>query len=422
MRTSQTLQLEISETRSQLSEVTERLNSAAADGGEPAADDVAGADKLTRQVRTLEVRWRASVLKEEAEDRDAAAGDPSTVRRAFTELEGRCSVTSFMSEAVTGKDATGADAEFRAEVLGDAAAPGFMPLRLLFTEERPETRAVTPVADAATGLGSQADILGRVFTRSVAAGLGVAMPSVPMGTRTYPVMTGGTTVAMKAKSAEQAAIAGSFTGLSLEPVRLTGSYEFRVEDLQLLRGLEDALRRDLRALLSDQMDNQVINGDGAAPNVAGFFNELPAPTAAAARATWALYQKAFTDGVDGVNAYSIGDIRAVIGGATYQDMETKYRANNTEETAFATVSARSGGVRVSSRIPAVAANDQKAVFAKSSYPGTNAVAPIWEAVQMIRDPYTLAQKGEVRITMLMLWNFKIIREAGWYLHEWTVSA
>lgn len=424
MRTSQELTITLSEQRSERDAITERINNQIASGEEVRSDDQDALDKITSDIRLLETRFRAAMQKEDEEDRAAAAGDPDTKRRDFEELEGRCSVTAFLGEVATNRNLSGPEAEFRDEMLGDQVEPGMMPLRLLEdrSEDRTEDRAVTPVAAAAKGLGSQADIMPRVFTRSVAAELGVAMPSVPMGTRTYPVLTAGTTVSMQSPSGDQAAVAGTFAGNTLSPVRLTGAYEFRVEDLQLLRGLEEALRRDLRMALTDQMDHQVINGNGSAPNVNGFISELPAPTDAAARASWDIFLTSFVSGVDGINSYSIADIAAVIGKDTYGRMEAVYRADETDITAFAHLSNRARGIRVSSRIPAKAAKDQMGIFAKTAYPGTNAVAPIWEAVQLIRDPYTLATKGEVRITMLMLWNFKIIREAGWYLYDFQIDA
>lgn len=429
MRTSQTLTLEISEKRGELSTVTEKLNQVAADGGEPNADDVSKADTLTREIRSLEVRYRAAIIKEDEEDRAAGEGDPNAEPAKLRELEARCSVTAFLAEAVSDKDVKGAEAEFRSEVLGEAAAaPGFMPIRLLDTpsehrsrEARDEHRAVTPVAGEATGLGSQADILPRIFTRTVANRLGVSMPSVPMGTRTWPVMLSGTTASMQEPSGEQDAVAGSFGGFELSPLRLTGSYEFRVEDLQLLRGLEEALRRDLRMVIADQMDHQVINGSGRAPAVKSFLSGVAntgiadPPDPAATVLTFAEFYKAFTDGVDGFYSTMLSDIRAVIGALTYGTAETLYRSADSENTAYQVLSRLTGGMSVSSRMPHAVANKvQDAIFARAGFPGTTAVAPVWEAVQLIRDPYTLAQKGEVRITMLMLWNFQVIRGEAFY--------
>ena len=426
MRKSQEFTIKLSEARERLNKAIERRNRVPA-GEQPGDDLISEIDAATKAIGPIEVELRAAITTEAAEDEKAGRETPDAEKRELADLEGRCSVTAFMAEAVTDKTVAGLEAEYRQAVFGEGAERGFMPVRLLGDTilrdpERDEHRAVTPVAASATGLGSQAEILGRVFERSIPSILGVAMPSVPMGSRTYPVLTSGTSVSMQDPSGEQAATAGSFEGHELSPTRLTGAYEFRIEDLQLLRGLEDALRRDLRAAIQDQMDNQIVNGDGAAPNVNGFLAELPAAANEGKRATFASYQTAFTGQVDGINSYDISDLRGVISQTTYVDMESMYRADNTEHTAISELRRRGVGLRVSNRMPATASKNDTIIIARTGYPGMNAVAPIWEGVQMIRDPYTLAQKGEVRITMLMLWNFQIIREAGWALVKRQVAA
>ena len=121
--------------------------------------------------------------------------------------------------------------------------------------------------------------------------------------------------------------AGAFTGFSLDPIRLTARYLFRVEDTYRLRNFESILRRDLAAVMSDQMDNQVINGDGVAPNVNGFLNELtgtrplqvrPArsPLGLASSLGWLMVS----------NAYTMSDVRAVIGSDSYGNGETLYKS------------------------------------------------------------------------------------------------
>ena len=74
---------------------------------------------------------------------------------------------------------------------------------------------------------------------------------------------------------------------------------------------------------------------------------------------------------------------------------------------------------VSSRIPASSSNIQTNIMALTSYPGRNAVAPIWRGLELIRDPYSNAGKGQVRLTAIAFWSFKVLREAGWNL--WKVK-
>ena len=168
----------------------------------------------------------------------------------------------------------------------------FLRIDLLLNPDESETRAqtqsqteyradtVTPVDSPALADGSQASVLERIFTRAVAAKAGVSMPSVPVGAAVYPIMTSGTAASMAADGTEADAAAGAFTGHTLEPTRLTAAYLFNARQTLQLRNFEAILRRDLAAVMSDAMDDQIINGNGTAPNVSGFLHELTAPTAA----------------------------------------------------------------------------------------------------------------------------------------------
>ena len=172
------------------------------------------------------------------------------------------------------------------------------------------------------------------------------------------------------------------------------------------------------------MDDQVINGDGSAPNVSGFMTELPAITTAATVTTWNEHLASFTGLVDGINAYGLEDLKSVISPQSFAYLEGLFRTGATDNgpraSACQYVKALTGGQMVSSRMPHDA-NISTGVVALTSYPGRNAVAPIWRGVETIRDPYSGAASGEVAVTMLMLWNFKILREAGWSLFTTRVA-
>ena len=217
---------------------------------------------------------------------------------------------------------------------------------------------------------------------------------------------------MLAKDGAKDAEAAAFTGQTLSPVRLTARYLFRVEDMAVFPGLEDVLRRDLRRQMSDEMDNQIVNGDGTAPNVSGLLAELSDPTAPTAVVTYDSYVSTWAGLVDGETAFGLSDIAGVIGATTFAKVASTFR-NGANVSADAYVRQQTAGIRVSSRIPAAASNVQQAIASRNSYPGSNAVAPIWRAFDLIRDNVTNAAKGQIAITALALWNFKVLREAAW---------
>ena len=175
--------------------------------------------------------------------------------------------------------------------------------------------------------------------------------------------------------------------------------------------------------MSDAMDNQIVNGDGAGANVPGFFNELAAPAAEAAATTWSEMLGKYTGLVDGLNAYGMGDVRTVIGKETFGYAETLFRTgaqdNGPRASAGDYVRSKIGGYSVTSRIAAPATNaaGQINIAALTSYPGRNAVAPIWRSFEVIRDNISQAGKGQIVLTALALWNFKVLRESGFSLYR-----
>ena len=42
----------------------------------------------------------------------------------------------------------------------------------------------------------------------------------------------------------------------------------------------------------------------------------------------------------------------------------------------------------------------------------NAVAPVWEGLRLIRDEVTQAAAGQIQVTAVALYNFKVLRPEG----------
>lgn len=431
MTDSQRLSVQLSEARSTLNECIEKRNKLP-EGTDPAAADVQAMDDASKQVRELEVRYRAAVTKEGGETDEKPEAEQRTVdgeERERRRLLADSSVVPFLRQAVEGVKVEGREAELRKAILGDEADETFMPIDLLLPTREVRVDAVSAVAASAEGANQQ-PILSRVFTRSIAARLGVAMPSVAVGDAVYPVMTAGTTAAMVADGSGHDAAAAAVSGFNLEPIRITGAYLYNERQTLQLRGFEDLLRRDLSAVLADQMDNQVVNGDGNAPNVNGFLNELPDPTDPTAIETYLTHVSRFAGLVDGINSYMLSDIRAVVSKGALANMYSLYRGNTSDYPVADFLSERLGGLTVSSRLPETAGGGNAAaqekrrpgIAALTAYPGRNAVMPVWRGVRFIADPYTKASEGQVRLTALAFFNFKILREAGWSKLTFQVAA
>ena len=418
-----------------ISEVRQRLNDIGAKEA-PTDEERSEADKLAKEYDTLEVRFRALVVGDAKGDDGAAGGkgddgaaggkgdDGAAADKAakdLAKLKGKVELRNYLQAAMDSRELAGAEAELNKHLgLLDTAGVQVPWEALAPPELRAERRSgVEERVDAVTSVGSTANlptenmapILGRVFQRSVAAFLGVMMPAVGVGQRNYPVMTAGATAEMKAAGAAVDADAATYTVTVIEPSRLTARYVFRVEDLAVVAGLEASLRSDLAMAMSDQLDVQILSGDGTAPNLGGLFDDdgLTAPAEPTAEADVNAYIDLATGQVDGINAYGTEDVRFLIGPQTLRHAAKKF-ITGTDTTAYDKLRQLSGGVRVSARVPAVASKKQELLATRMN--GV-AVAPMWPALTLVRDIYSGAAKGEVALTAIALYGFKVVRDNGY---------
>ena len=257
-----------------------------------------------------------------------------------------------------------------------------------FPVELLETRAVTP-APTDVG-GNQATIVPGIFPRSVAAFLGVNMPTVAVGEAVYPVLTTNATAHVPAENDAAAETTGAFSADVLSPSRIQAAFFYSREDRARFSGMDSALRENLSAALSDKLDQQVINGPNGFLGSGSVLADVNNPTTEAAFADYRnlVYSNSV---LDGLYAYQAADVRLCLGRHTYNHAAKEYRANNADDSAIDSLIRISGGVRISRHIPDPATNDQALIISKA--PALmNAVAPIWQGVTLIPDEVTKASQ------------------------------
>ena len=262
--------------------------------------------------------------------------------------------------------------------------------------------------------------LDRLFAGTAAERVGVTMESVGAGVASFPVTTAGAGAAQRGRT-EAAADAAWTVGVSeLKPTRNAVRLVFSVEDAARIPGLESALTRDLRMAMTEGIDRTIFLGDGGA-------NENPADivglnTAAITEVTVTQANKilgpgtleAFTGLVDGVHAMGMGDLRVVSTVGAWRLWESTVinsAADNMTLAAFL----RQAGLTWTSRgqiETATAADDFGAFVGRARGIEGAGVAAVWEAGELIRDPYTGAAKGEVSLTLSYLWAFGLPRPAN----------
>ena len=283
-------------------------------------------DAIEKGTPDLERQTRAAVVALEDEEKEAetrAVNEPDAEQRERIELRSKAQLTAYFLNAARGRMADGPEAELQAA----AGISGHgIPLELwdVPTERRSaegerETRAITQ-APGTVGINLD-PIRPAVFANSIAPRLGIEMPRVASGTYASGTITTSQTAAAYAKQGPAVGNAGAITVATATPKRVSARLELTLEDIAAVgqANFESILRENLSLALSDQLDNQAINGNGTAPNLAGIFNGLTDPTAApSAVATFDDFVAAFAGGVDGLWANTVKEVAIVGGVETYR--------------------------------------------------------------------------------------------------------
>ena len=389
MLTSQRLQLELSEKRKAINEMTAQEEY-----------EIDRLDALNKEYLNTETRYQAAIISEAADAEKTATEDLDSEGKEIRRLEAGVQTHKYFEAALNDNPLTGREAELES-ALGIQGIGVQLPwLALLSPKDRELSYAATEAPD---GVDVNANtILSRIFANGAGAHMGVRYPAVPVGASNYPVLSNGVAPTTVAPDGDADQTAATLTGNNLDPLRLTAEYLIRHEDLAKYRFMEEALRADLQGALTEAADKQIVVGNassGDAQYIAGLQDALTAPGDPTNVATFADYASARAQQVDGRYARGQEDVRVLCGPATYQHAAGIYQSGSG-------VSALAGfAPMVSPHIPAAASDIQLAFVAKAD---GRAVAPMWPSIALIRDSVGGSAKGQVRITAIALWNFKVL--------------
>ena len=357
-------------------------------------------------IGATELELRAALQAEpEPVETESATVDPEIRERL--ELRSKARLVDYFRAAVTGRQVTGAAAE-----LQQAAGVDGIPLELWDVPDargQVETRDVTPAPGT---VGVNLDTLRpAVFAPSIADKLGIEMPMVGSGTYATGTITTSTTAGAVAKGDPVPETPGAFTVSTTTPKRVGASLELAVEDIAAVgqSNFEGVLRENVSLALSDELDDQAINGTGTGDNLTGLFARLGDPTApGAGAASFDAFIGTFAGGVDGLWATRMRDVAIVVGVETYRLSAQEFRGANTFISLADYAAKMTGGWWTNKRMPAPASNVQQAILyrkgrAMNGATGgmRTAVCPHWGYLS-IDDIYTGARAGKRRFVVSVL--------------------
>ena len=376
-------------------------------------------DTIEKGTADLERQLRAAAVAADTEDRssviDAATGAEAEDRDRL-ELRSRASIGRFLLGA--GGRQSGAEAELQQELGLNAQQ---IPLEMWQPAETRaegalEKRVITP---APSTVGVNLDALRPyVFAPSVVDKLMIEMPMVESGTfATGTISTAATADAVPkggtGTTGDVPETAAAWTTETTTPHRVGASLLLAAEDVAAVGvgNFESILRQHISLVLSDELDDQLLNGDGQNDDLTGIFERLTNPsTPAATVASFDDYVAAFAGGVDGLWASMMSQVSIVAGVDTYRLSAQTFRdiaAADLGSISFADYAmAHTAGWWTNRRMPATAANVQQAILCRKGHsmmpdPMRLAVAPTWGYLS-VDDIYSGARKGQRRYVLSVL--------------------
>ena len=258
----------------------------------PNEDEVRSLEGLDLEFRTNETRYRAALIAEDTERRQAGA-DLET--RTGTEWETMVAGFELRQVALAldeGRALSGRTAEVVQELRSQGGFRGMpVPWQAL------ERRAGETIASGTPNPLQTRPIIDRIFPDSVAARMGAQMISIPSGLTEWPVTTSAVTAGWQAT--ETGNVSGptiyATTDKAMAPNSTLG-IQMRITRKTLMQSgsaLEEAIRRDMNGAVQIALDKAVFLGAGASgeplgviPGVATYGITSTAIGAVAARSVF----------------------------------------------------------------------------------------------------------------------------------------
>jgi HK97 family phage major capsid protein len=414
MLTSKKLELRRSEIRQNLAEL--------ANIETPSADEVRKMGDLDTEYRAKEIQFRAALVSEDEERKEAGAELETRSDKEWSDMMSGFEMRQVALFLDEGRNLDGRTQEIVSELRSAGGYRGIpvpwdaLEVRNTVSSGTPDPIQTRPIID-------------RLFPDSVAARMGAQMINIASGEAEWPVTTSSVSAGWAASEG------GNVTGPTqyvttdrpMAPDHTMG-IQMRISRKAMKQSgaaLEQAVRRDMNGAMSQEMDRAIFMGTGADGQPLGLVTGASTYGIAETDVT---DEPTYQNFLDEVVAFMVanaitspGQIRALMRPELFGKLEgTLNTVTQTTEyfrlafllagrgatgTFPENINVTSNGLPVPTGTPAATSM----VLSTS----TGGVAPVfvgtWGAVDLIRDPYTDAQSGGLRITALATMDQTVAR-------------
>ncbi|UOM34861.1 phage major capsid protein [Acuticoccus sp. I52.16.1] len=359
-------------------------------------------ETLDTEYRNNEVRYRAALVSEDTERREAGAELETREGRQFADLVGAFEVRQVVAALDHGHQISGQTAEVIQEMRAQGAYTG-MPIPLEALEVRNTVSGDLVEPKQTRG------IFDRLFPTSVASRLGVSSVNIDHGTVEYPIATQGAVAGWAASEGADVTGPTAFqtTEATLSPDHTLGARMAvsRKSLKQVGGGLETAIRRDMAAAIGAELDRAILVGSGASGQPTGIV------TAALNTGTWADYWSTVkAEIVEFMDANAISDpgqVRMAMTPAMWSALDDAVWDAGSGITEWDRLARHIGAGNIARATQLTAGTAVLTVTAGGLAP---AYLGMWGGVDLIRDPYSDAASGGLRLTGLLTVDLAVPRQ------------
>jgi HK97 family phage major capsid protein len=405
--------LESTKIQRRQSEIRQELSELASTE-QPSDDQVQRMNTLDSEYRANESRYRAALVAEDTERRQARDDLETRHGSEWDDLVSRFEVRQAVAHLDEGRQIDGATAEVVQEL---RSAGGYRGVPIPYAAL--EMRAGETTAGSIPDPVSTRPIIDRLFPDSVAGRMGATMVNVGAGEVEYPVVTSSVTAGWASSETGDVASATQFTTTdrALKPDHNLGvQMKITRRSMKSAAGIEQAVRRDMRNAIAAKMDEAVFLGSGSNGEplgvIAGAGTYGVSSTAVDAAATWSAFRGAVTTFLTNNAASSPGAVRVLIRPEVWDQMDGTVFDSGSGITEYDRLVNNVGGVALTSNglaAPSGSPAASKSLLSTSVGGQAPIFVATWGAVDMIRDPYSDAASGGVRLTGLVTMDVTVSR-------------
>ncbi|MEP0322870.1 phage major capsid protein [Bauldia litoralis] len=382
----------------------------------PTEDETRSMTNLESEYATNETRYRAALIAEDSERREA--GDELETRsdREYADLIGKFELRQVALMLDEGRALDGATAEVVSELREQGGYRG-VPVPWMALEKRAGETVASGTPDPVRTM----PILDRIFADSAAVRMGASMVNVGQGEMEYPVTTSAVSAGWA--DGETASVAGptvfATTDRPLAPDNTYGiTMKLTRKSLkQSGAALEAAVRRDMNGAIAVGLDAAVFRGTGANGQPTGILAGASGwgitDTDITALASWSAFRAAVTRFIVANAANGPGAVRMLTRPEVWSYLDDAL-IEGTAVSEWDRLVKNVPNIVLSSNALAAPAGATEAVSAILTTT-VNGVSPLflasWGAIDLIRDPYSDAASGGLRLTALTTMDVTISRAA-----------